>query len=195
MLTSSKPETGVLLPGNGLYLRYPRLDDYDAWSNLRGESREFLVPWEPSWPADDLTRAAFRRRVRRYQRDVRDDQSYPFFAFREEDGALLGACTLSNVRRGVQQSCSLGYWMGERFAGQGLMTEAVRALLPFVFETLRLHRLQAACLPNNEPSKRVLEKLGFEPEGLARRFLLIDGAWRDHLVFALLSDDPWQSEP
>lgn len=195
MLTGSKPDTGILLPGHGLYLRYPRLEDFEAWAALRNESRTFLTPWEPTWPSDDLTRTAYRRRVRRYQRDIRDDQSYPFFAFRESDGALLGACTLSNVRRGVQQSCSLGYWMGEPHAGQGLMTEAVRALLPFVFETLRLHRLQAACLPNNEPSKRVLEKLGFVSEGLARRYLLIDGAWRDHLVFALLSDDPWRTGP
>ena len=101
----------------------------------------------------------------------------------------MGGCTLSNVRRGVTQCCALGYWIGERFARQGYMHDAVRALVPFIFSTLGLHRIEAACLPTNEPSKSLLQKAGFRQEGLARKFLQINGEWRDHVLFALLEDD------
>jgi ribosomal-protein-alanine N-acetyltransferase len=175
--------------GEGVRLRTPAMADYPEWTSLREASRAFLTPWEPTWPADDLSRSSYRRRLRRYAQDIRDDQAYPFFVFRTEDGALIGGLTLSNVRRGVSQSCSLGYWTGERFAGHGYMTDAVRAVVPFVFGTLRLHRLEAACLPHNAASIRLLEKVGFRREGLARRYLCINGAWQDHLLYALLSED------
>ena len=103
---------------------------------------------------------------------------------------MLGGCTLSGVQRGVQQSCTLGYWAGETHAGKGYVTAAVRALIPFVFEELKLHRLQAACLPENERSRSVLRKCGFTEEGIARGYLRINGAWRDHVVYAILRDDP-----
>ena len=117
---------------------------------LRGESREFLTPWEPVWADDELTRGAFRRRIKRYQKETRLDSAYVFFVFRASDDTLMGGCTLSNVRRGVTQCCALGYWIGARFARQGYMTDAVQALIPFVFGTLGLHRIEAACLPENE---------------------------------------------
>ena len=186
----SKPDVAPLILGHGVYLRSPQLTDYGTWADLRGRSRDFLTPWEPTWPTDDLTRTAFRRRIRRYQREIRDDHAYPFFIFREEDDVLLGGCTLSAVQRGVQQSCTLGYWAGELFAGRGYVTAAVRALIPYVFEELKLHRLQAACLPENERSRAVLRKCGFTEEGIARGFLRINGAWRDHVVYAILRDDP-----
>ncbi|MCX5481195.1 GNAT family protein [Kaistia geumhonensis] len=171
-------------------LRSPSMGDYQPWSELRGASRGFLTPWEPVWPVDDLTRPAFRRRLRRYQREIQEATGYPFLVFRTADMALVGGLTLSHVVRGVTQSCSLGYWMGERFAGRGFMTAAVRAVIPFVFDTLRLHRLEAACLPHNAASIRLLEKAGFTREGYARRYLNIDGRWQDHLLFAIVSDDP-----
>ncbi|HEX7776582.1 MAG TPA: GNAT family protein [Parvibaculum sp.] len=186
----SKPEVAPFVIGNGVYLRGPQMADFPEWAALREQSREFLTPWEPSWPADDLTRASFRRRLRRYLREVREDRAYPFFIFREEDGALVGGCTLSNVNRGVQQSCTLGYWAGEVYAGKGYVTKAVRALVPYVFEELRLHRLHAACLPENERSKAVLRRCGFREEGYARGYLRINGVWRDHVLFAMLRDDP-----
>ena len=96
-----------MIPGRGLYLRAPQLTDFPQWSELRERSRAFLTPWEPTWGPDDLTKPSFRRRLRRYQREIREDQAYPFFIFREEDDALLGGCTLSGVQRGVQQSCTL----------------------------------------------------------------------------------------
>lgn len=178
-----------VLSGEGVYLRYPEAGDYPQWSVLRGASKAFLSPWEPSWAADELTRSAYRRRLRRYDSEIRNDAAYPFFVFRAKDHALVGGCTLSNVRRGVCQSASLGYWVGESHARRGYTRAAVTAILPFVFETLGLHRLEAACIPDNEPSRRLLNKLGFREEGHARGYLQINGEWRDHTLFALLKDD------
>jgi ribosomal-protein-alanine N-acetyltransferase len=149
----------------------------------------FSCPWEPSWATDELSKGAFRRRLKKYQRETRLDSAYAFFVFRTEDNALLGGCTLSNVRSGVTQCCALGYWVGERFARQGYMFDAVRALVPFIFKTLGLHRIEAACLPSNDPSKSLLGKVGFREEGLARRYLQINGEWQDHVLFALLADE------
>jgi len=178
-----------IIKGDGVYLRYPRMSDYAAWTVLRGESRAFLSPWEPVWARDELSKGAFRRRLKRYQKESRLDTAYAFFVFRDEDDALLGGCTLSNVRRGVIQCCALGYWIGERFARQGYMHAAVRALIPFIFATLGMHRIEAACLPSNEPSKNLLQKAGFRQEGLAKGYLQINGEWQDHVLFALLEDE------
>jgi len=178
-----------VIRGQDVYLRYPRVGDFKAWAKLRGDSRDFLTPWEPSWSRDELTKGAFRRRIKRYQRECRMDLAYAFFVYRSEDDALLGGCTLSNVRRGVTQCCALGYWIGERFARHGYMFDAVRVLVPFVFSTLGLHRIEAACLPINEASQSLLGKAGFRQEGLARKYLQINGEWRDHVLFALLEDE------
>jgi ribosomal-protein-alanine N-acetyltransferase len=186
----ASPYESPVIAGEGLFLRTPSLVDYQAWTDLRAESRAFLTPWEPTWPADDLTRAAYRRRVRRYHSEIREDHAYPFFVFRQSDYVLLGGITLSNVTRGMTQTATVGYWMGERHAHQGHMTRAVRALVPFAFGALHLHRLEAACLPHNRPSMRLLEKVGFTREGLARGLVCINGRWQDHIVFALLADDP-----
>jgi ribosomal-protein-alanine N-acetyltransferase len=178
------------ITGDGVVLRAPQPADYAEWAALREASRAFLVPWEPSWPADDLTRAAFRRRLRRYAEDQRADLAYPFFLFRQQDNALVGGLTLGNVRRGVAQSGSLGYWIGAPFARQGYMTAASRALAGFAFATLRLHRIEAACIPTNAASIRLLENTGFVREGYARQYLCINGVWQDHLLFARIRDDP-----
>ena len=178
-----------VIRGQAVYLRYPRVSDYLNWSKLRHESREFLTPWEPVWASDELTKGAFRRRIKRYQKETRQDTAYAFFVYRSADNVLMGGCTLSNVRRGVTQCCALGYWIGERFARQGYMSDAVRALIPFIFSTLGLHRIEAACLPINEASKNLLTKAGFRQEGIARRYLQINGEWRDHVLFALLEDE------
>jgi len=178
-----------VIKGQGIYLRYPRIADYAVWAKLRGDSRDFLTPWEPVWADDELTRGAFRRRIKRYQKETRLDSAYVFFVLRESDDALLGGVTLSNVRRGVTQCCTLGYWIGAQFARKGYMTSAVKALVPFIFRTLGLHRIEAACLTDNDASKSLLARTGFRQEGLARRYLLINGAWADHLLFALLKDE------
>ncbi|MFN3459745.1 MAG: GNAT family N-acetyltransferase [Oceanibaculum sp.] len=186
-LTPSTPETALW--GERLYLRPPRRRDWRQWAELRALSRDFLTPWEPSWASDALSRTAYRRRLQRYAEEWERDEGYAFFLFRKDDDQLLGGITLGNVRRGVAQCGSFGYWMGVPFAGQGHMTEAVRLGLRFAFVTLGLHRVEAACLVHNEASRRVLEKSGFVREGLARGYLKIDGKWQDHLLYATLRED------
>jgi [ribosomal protein S5]-alanine N-acetyltransferase len=186
----TRQEAEPRLAGARTLLRYPQAGDFPEWAALREASRAFLEPWEPLWPADDLLKSAWRRRVRRYQRDVRDDRAYVFFIFEKASGQLAGGLTLSNVRRGVSQSASLGYWAGQHFAGRRLVSDAVRTVLPFAFGSLGLHRIEAACIETNEPSKQVLAACGFKPEGTARRYLRIAGHWRDHLLYATLDDDP-----
>ena len=185
--TSTAP---ALAPrGHGLLLRAPQMPDYVQWSELRETSRLFLTPWEPIWPSDDLTRSGFRRRLRRYAEDIAEDRAYPFLMFRESDGVLLGGVTLANVRRGIVQAGTLGYWVGQPYAGKGYMTGALRILLPTLFGELNLHRIEAACIPTNQSSIRVLEKCGFAREGLARRYLCINGVWQDHYLYGLLDED------
>ena len=181
-------ETGPVLAGEGVILRPPQMGDYPRWAALREGSRDFLTPWEPTWPPDDLTRGAFRRRLRRYAEDMRTDQSYAFLIVRSSDNKLVGGLTLANIRRGVAQAGSLGYWMGFPHARRGYMTAAVRAVIPFAFATLRLHRLEAACIPTNAASIRLLENTGFVREGYARDYLCINGIWQDHLLYGRLKD-------
>jgi ribosomal-protein-alanine N-acetyltransferase len=176
------------IEGTGVTLRTPQLSDFEEWAALRESSRDFLTPWEPIWPDDDLTRGAFRRRVKRYAEDLRADQGYAFLVQRYSDGALVGGLTIANIRRGVAQAGSVGYWMGQPFVRQGYMTAAVRAVIPFAFTSLRLHRLEAACIPSNAGSIRLLEKTGFMSEGYAREYLCINGIWQDHLLYARIKD-------
>jgi ribosomal-protein-alanine N-acetyltransferase len=164
-----------VLQGEGVVLRYPQMSDFSSWAELRGESRAFLAAWEPVWAPDELTRAAFRRRLRRYQREIRSDLAYPFLVFRKDDNVLIGGCTLTNVRRGVTQSAAIGYWIGARFARQGHMHAVLKTMRPFVFDLLGLHRLEAACIPENVASRNLLLKTGFREEGRARRYLQING--------------------
>lgn len=174
----------------GLYLRPLNMGDYGAWAELRARSRDHLVPWEPQWARDELSRDAFRRRVRHYQRELREDLGYAFLLFRETDDALIGGLTLSNVRRGVTQAAAVGYWTGQPFTRRGHMSTALSGALRFAFDELKLHRVEAACMPHNRASIRVLEQNGFQREGMARRYLKIDGVWQDHLLYATLVDDP-----
>lgn len=175
--------------GDGVLLRAPQMADFPAWAALRELSQDFLKPWEPVWPADDLTRGAFKRRLKRYAEDMRHDQTYPFLLFDRADNKLVGGLTLTNVRRGVAQAGSIGYWIGQPFAHRGYMTAGLRAFIPFAFEALRLHRLEAACIPTNNASIRLLEKTGFKREGYAREYLCINGLWQDHLLYARLRGD------
>lgn len=186
--TLAVAESLPTLSADGVYLRVPQMADFQAWSALRWESRLFLQQWEPTWPPDDVSRIAFRKRLKRYVRELEQDQAYPFFVFRD-DGGLVGGVTISQIRRGVSQTCSIGYWMGERHARKGHMTAAVRALAPFVFEHLKLRRVEAACLPHNVASTALLERCGFTREGYAREYLCIAGEWQDHLLYALLRGD------
>ncbi|MCZ6886385.1 MAG: GNAT family protein [Alphaproteobacteria bacterium] len=177
------------IDGENVFIRPPQDTDWASWAELRNLSRDFLIPWEPTWPADGLTRSAYRRRVRHYADEWQSGIGYAFFVFSRAEGALRGGITLSNVRRGVSQSGTLGYWIGAPFAGQGIMTEALGRVMDYAFGQLQLHRLEAACLPRNEASKKVLQKNGFREEGFAPKYLKIDGNWEDHLLFAVLADE------
>ena len=181
---------GVLLEGPRLQLRPPAAMDFPAWRELREASRDFLVPWEPSWPADATAAMAFRQRLHYGKREWKTDQSYGFLIFRREDGRLVGGVTLGQMRRGVAQAASLGYWVGAPYQRRGYMTEALTLLIEHGFGAMGLHRIEAACLPENAASRGLLLKLGFREEGRARQFLRINGRWQDHMLFALIASDP-----
>lgn len=170
-------------------LRRPTAEDFEAWAALREASAEFLKPYEPRWTSDELSRGSFRQRLRHHEADIASGRGLPWFLFGlEHDGALLGGLTLSNVRRGVAQSGTLGYWMGEKFAGQGYMREAVEAVCHSAFQRHDLHRVEAATVTDNVVSQRLLERCGFQREGVARSYLKINGQWRDHILFARVND-------
>jgi [ribosomal protein S5]-alanine N-acetyltransferase len=183
------PGGGLQLEGKGLRLRPGRMGDYAQWSKVRGQSKSFLQPWEPTWRDDELTRGSFRRRLSAYSYDLDRHLSYPLFIFRESDFALVGGITLGQVRRGVIQSATIGYWIGEAYAGNGYASAAVETVVSFAFNRLALHRVEAACVPDNMASMGVLIKQGFQLEGRASSYLKINGVWRDHLLFGLVSPE------
>ena len=196
MLGWFAPDPTPVLEGPRVILRAPRGRDYDSWRSLRRRSRDFLKPFEPRWTEADLNRQAFTTRLWRGRQEARNGTDYSFLVFEKASSGqiLVGGITISNVRRRAAQFGTLGYWMGEEFAGRGLMSEAVGVLLPFFFDTLGLHRLQAAFLPHNAASRRVLEKNGFREEGYAENYLQIDGKWADHVLFAL-TRERWDAPP
>ncbi|MBN9071468.1 MAG: GNAT family N-acetyltransferase [Rhizobiales bacterium] len=177
------------LHGKRVTLRLPERGDYQEWARLRGNSRAFLEPWEPRWAPDELDRSGWRHRVSRYREDFAQGTAIPLLIFENIGGKLAGGITLGNIRYGVAQSGQIGYWIGESFAGKGMMLESVRLVLRHAFDTMRLHRVEAACIPDNARSIRVLEKAGFQREGLLRSYLLINGAWQDHYLYAIISTD------
>lgn len=170
-------------------LRPLHMSDWAAWVGLRTESRRHLTPFEPAWSEAEFTRGGFRSRVRFHQREAAEDLGYGFAVCQLDDDRLVGGISLSNVRRGVTQSAEIGYWLGHAYTGRGYMRQAVGALARYGFGRLKLHRLEAATLPDNLASIRVLERNGFRREGYARSYLRINGVWSDHLLFGLVEDD------
>ncbi|MEM8537398.1 MAG: GNAT family protein [Pseudomonadota bacterium] len=183
------PRRKVRIETDRLTLRQPALNDYTAWSGLRRESAQFLVPWEPQWASDHLSRKGFANRVYWSQRSIRSGSAVPLFLERREDRVIVGAITLDNIRRGPSQAGTLGYWIGERFCRKGYMREGLNAMAHYAFERLDLSRLEAACLPENEPSRKLLETCGFKNEGVAQSYLQISGRWRTHVLYAALRTD------
>ncbi len=182
----ARDDTPVLI-GSRVMLRAPRPADYLAWKTLRKESRPFLKPFEPRWTEADLGHRVYQSRLKRGKDEARHGTDYTFFVFLR-DGAretLVGGITLSNIRRRAAQFANLGYWMGQDYAGKGFMTEAVKLVVAYAFDSLLLHRVHAAFLPHNMASRRVLEKNGFKEEGYAENYLQIDGKWADHVLFGL----------
>ncbi len=170
-------------------LRLPVHGDYQDWRALRANGAAFLQPWEPRWSADHLSRKGFTNRVYWAQRSVAAETALPLFLTRREDGALLGALTLDNIRRGPAQAGTVGYWIGAPYARQGYMREALAGVVHHAFARLDLSRVEAACLPENTASRGVLEKAGFKYEGVAQSYLQIDGRWRNHVLYSSLRND------
>lgn len=177
------------LSGEKTWLRPPHMDDWQQWAELRAQSRDFLQKWEPTWPADCLTKGSWQRRLKRQYEEWRHDMAYNLLAFRAGDNVLVGGLSLTNVRRGVTQTATLGYWCGQPFAHQGHTSEAVRLLLDHAFGALALHRIEAGCLPDNLPSRGLLQKVGLREEGYARGYLRINGEWADHVLFGVTKEE------
>ena len=172
-----------------LTLRPPAHADFRDWASLRRDREGFLTRWEPTWAPDHLSRKAFTNRVYWAQRSISNGSALPLFLIRREDSSLLGAITLDNIRRGPAQAGTLGYWIGESHARQGYMREAIEAMVHHAFHRLDLSRIEAACLPENAPSRGLLEKCGFKYEGVAQSYLQIGGRWRTHVLYSALRMD------
>lgn len=177
------------LTGERVFLRPPKRRDALKWQKLRMSSKSFLVPWEPSWDASSCTRRAYLRYFKNSNYLANMDRAYSFLIFNINDKALLGGINIGNVRRGVSQSASLGYWIGEKHSRNGYMKEALKLLIPSLFVDLRLNRIEAATLEENIASKNLLKKIGFKKEGVLRKYLKINGTWRDHILYGLLEND------
>ena len=181
--------TSVEILTERMVLRLPHMFDHPTWANLRRESDTFLREWEPVRAADHYSRRAFRSRVYWAQQSVEKGTALPVFLIRRHDEQLLGAATLDNIRRGPAQAGTLGYWIGEPYARQGYMREAVTALVSYAFDALALSRIEAACLAENRPSRALLENCGFKYEGVAQSYLQIAGRWRNHVLYANIRSD------
>ena len=177
------------LTGERVFLRPPKRRDALKWQKLRMSSKSFLVPWEPSWDASSCTRRAYLRYFKNSNYLANMDRAYSFLIFKTDDKTLLGGINIGNVRRGVSQSASLGYWIGEKYSRNGYMKEALKLLIPSLFVDLRLNRIEAATLEENIASKNLLKKIGFKKEGVLRKYLKINGTWRDHILYGLLEND------
>jgi len=170
-----------------LVLRPPRTNDVAEIRRLMRKNHEHLKPWNPAPPPgeDPSSITEVSKTVLRQRRDWKRGASFVFMlALRDDPARLIGKIALTGVMRGAMYGAYLGYWMDEDHLGKGLVTEGIQAVLDFAFGAAGLHRIQAAIMPKNDRSLRVIGKLGFRQEGLAERYLQIAGKWEDHLLFA-----------
>jgi ribosomal-protein-alanine N-acetyltransferase len=178
----------VTLRHGPLLLRPLTVGDARAWRDLRSRNAVWLRQWEATMPPDSGARpTTFRSLVRRLGRMARDGHALPFAI--EVDGEFAGQITVNNIVLGSARFCSVGYWIGEEYAGRGLVPLAVAMVIDHLFLTERLHRVEIAIRPENTNSLRVVEKLGIQRCGLAPRYLHIDGAWRDHVLFGITAEE------
>lgn len=189
-----RPSAPLRLYGRRVVLRPLTASDFSAWSDVRRRNEDWLLPWEPQRhpghadPARD--RSAFTARCTARDRDRNADASYAFGMFvGERHERLAGEVNLNNIIRGAMQSATIGYWIDRELAGNSYTAEGVLVLTRFAFEQLHLHRLEVCIVPRNENSRRVMDKLAFRCEGLAERFLEINGVWEDHLRFAITVEE------
>lgn len=173
----------------GIYVRLLQPDDAEQLLQLRLSSREENQQYEPQYPDDFFTFASQLDLIYRRKQEAAEDRGYLFGMFREEDDVLIGTISISHLVRGVGQFADLGYSLGSAYKGHGYMTAGVRLALEYAFRSLGLHRMQAGIIPHNIASQRVLEKCGFQKEGIARKLVKINGQWEDHQMYSLLVDD------
>jgi len=177
-----------------LRLRLPKRADFAAWQNVRSASRPFLTPFEPKWHEYELTRNSFLKRVKISAERAKENTEFSLFIFalekenNRQKETFVGGVTLSNIRYGAAYHANIGYWLGQEQTGKGYMNRAIALVLPFAFGFLKLRRVHAACLPENERSKNVLIKNGFLKEGFAPKYLQINGEMRDHALFGITQD-------
>lgn len=169
-------------------IRPPRHRDWGAWAAIRRQNKDHLKPFEPAWSYQCLTQEYFVRRLKRQTKDWLEDRAYSFLIFRRNSGQLIGGININHICRGAADYGTLGYWLDCDHQGQGYMYESLRLVMAYAFETLKLHRLNAACIPENGRSQSLLLSLGFEEEGYAKSYLQIDGKWQDHILFGLSQD-------
>ena len=184
----SKKEIMVLY-GNKVFLRAPEFRDWREWSELRKFNMEYLKPWEPAWSPYELERSYFVKRVKFFDKLSNRDKAYSYLIFQNDKNKLIGEININNIQRGVVQSCSIGYWISENKMGLGYMRESISILKDFIFNDLKLHRIEAACLPRNMRSLRTLLKSEFEIEGHAKKYLKINGAWEDHILLSCIKHE------
>ena len=181
----------IRLYGRRTVLRPLAAHDFEAWSEVRTRNTEWLAKWEPLPPPNSpdpaRSREAFAGRCSARDRERQSGGGYAFGIF--VDGALAGEINLNNVLRGALQGATIGYWIDEARAGRGYMAESVVVLAQFAFDELRLHRLEICIIPRNRNSRRVMEKLGIREEGVAERFLEINGTWEDHVRYGVTVEE------
>jgi ribosomal-protein-alanine N-acetyltransferase len=169
-------------------LRPVSRSDAPAWREIRARNAEWLKPWDATVPPGvDSRPTSYPALVRRLRRMAREGTTLPFAL--EVEGNFAGQVTVNNIVRGSAQFASLGYWIDQRYAGRGIMARAVAMAIDHCFTAVGLHRIEICIRPENTNSLRIVEKLGLTEVGLAPRFLHIDGAWRDHRIFALTVEE------
>jgi [ribosomal protein S5]-alanine N-acetyltransferase len=164
-------------------------DDVEELCELRTRNRDFLAPWEPLRTPSFHTLAGQRAEIERDRHEWAADRTYAFAIMEAAGGAMIGRIALANVVRGAWENATMGYFVDEACCGRGIATEAVGLVLRSSFGPCRLHRVQAAVMPHNARSIRVLEKNGLRHEGFSPRYLRLDGAWRDHELFAITAEE------
>ena len=177
------------ITGQKVILRPPQYSDWKVWADERKKNKLYLQPWEPLWSINELERSSFVKRVRMFERLSHNDQAYSFLIYKSDNEDFIGEVNISNVQRGIIQSCTIGYWIAKDCEGKGMMSESLELVKEFIFNELKLHRIEAACLPHNMPSLKLLLKNGFIKEGTARKLLKINDKWQDHTVLSFILDD------
>jgi len=176
------------LVSGGVTLRPLARSDRTTWREVRRRNAAWLRPWDATVPpGGSAGTPSFGALVRRLHRMARQGTAYPFAI--EVEGRLVGQLTVSNIVRGSAQFASMGYWIDQAYAGRGIVPRAVAMAIDHCFTEGRLHRIEICIRPEHTNSLRVVEKLGLHEVGLAPRFLHIDGAWRDHRIFAVTVEE------